>query len=156
METVDVNRLNKVARHLAKLTNNQVAPVIPTENGFTHEQNCWGFVAQAMGWVCDRTWLESDAMERFLKDHTISIDPKQRRVGDIEVLRYSDVGWSNCPPGTLKHTAIIVSPATGIVMHKAGTAPVSICSQKGLTTEWYPNSSIEFVRPIGGGNGRPN
>lgn len=117
--------LKRIAVDLCVLTNGRVMPKIPEHNLSTQQQNCWGFTAEAVGWMKGRAWLGPRRMEEYLKKYTVVIRKHEVRPGDLAVYRLNEAGCSffgNCV-GHLWHTAIIVKP-DALVLHKPGSLPI--------------------------------
>lgn len=131
----DVTRLNNVAARLAKCTNNAVRPRIPKCNEANIEQNCWGFTAQALGWVDEPVWLSQGTMERMLAGHTVKINKNKVMPGDIVVFRKHS--------GELLHTAIILNKSCTSFIHKAGGHPITVCDECGYV------GAKTYVHPTG-------
>jgi|SRR5665647_2019650 len=88
-----------------------------TEHG---KYNCWGFTAYVLKLYNELTWLRSHTMDNILETMTIEIKRVDLRAGDIAVYRNKKL-WDD-----LEHTAIVIDPIKGTIIHKDGSRPLEM------------------------------
>jgi hypothetical protein len=130
-------RLKLIAKQIAQTSNSLVRPLIPASNKDNRTMNCWGFVAQAAGWIKQEEWLTQKAMQDLLFKYTRNIPTKQVTAGDI-LAYWDDRG--------LIHTAIVIDQ-TGLILHKPGWQAIETAQAE----EVYQPSKIQARRIIQGG-----
>jgi len=142
--------LVRIAEDLKEMTGGKIAPKIPFPNYETRQQNCWGFTAQAAGWIEYEAWLGHLRMEELLQKNTMVVKPHEVMTGDIAVYRLTAESiHAECyPVGTLWHTALVVKPHE-LVLHKPGSLPVMVEPLDGRYDE--DGLSISYRRVIKGG-----